>query len=37
MSQFLGLWENLLLNKVEREKHRWPGESFSFVYDNRQR
>ena len=28
MSQVIGLWEKLLLNKVEREKNCWPGESF---------
>ena len=37
MSQVIGLWKKLLLNKVEREKNRWPGESVSFVYQNRQR
>ena len=37
MSQVIGLWEKLLLNKVEREKNRWPGESVSFVYQNHQR
>ena len=37
MSHVLGLWENFWFNKVEREKNRWPGESVSFVYQNRQR
>ena len=37
VSHVLGLWEKLLLNKVEREKNRWPGESVSFMYQNRQR
>ena len=37
MSQVIGLWEKLLLNKVEHEKNLWPGESVSFVYEDRQR
>ena len=37
LSYVSALWEKLLLNKVEHEKIRRPGESISFVYQNRQR